>query len=103
MRDFAVALDAVNLDKVPVVSTDRSIERKEQARLARQPFRRLGLGGVSFTAPRYSMAQGVDVKLPAPSGDARGKVLTILARAFPCHEDRGDSVSNHLDYCWFVG
>jgi len=59
---------SVNLDKVPVMSTDRSIRRKEQAKLCRELFKRLGIKGVSVTAPNYSMAQAVDVKIPGYMG-----------------------------------
>ena len=55
---------SVNLDKIPVVSTNRFIPRKEQAKLARDLFKRLGIKGVSVTAPNYSMAQSVDVRIP---------------------------------------
>ncbi len=58
------ALQAVNEAAVPVVTRDRGIGRKEQARLTRELFKSLGLKGISVTAPSYSMAQGVDVKIP---------------------------------------
>jgi glycogen debranching enzyme len=58
-------LDAIRLENVPVMTRDRHIPRKEQAALARQLFKRLGLKGISVTAPRYSGAHSVDVRLPA--------------------------------------
>ena len=57
-------IHAVKLDDVPVMSTDRCIPRKQQAALARQLLKQLGVKGVSITAPNYSMAQSVDVRLP---------------------------------------
>ena len=57
-------INAIDLSSVPVMSRDRMIERKEQARLARDLFRRLGLRGISVTAPNYSMAQSVHVRVP---------------------------------------
>lgn len=64
---------AVNLDAVPVMSTNRSLPRKEQAALARQLFKQLGIKGVSVTTPNYSMAQSVDVSLPhEPRPDMTG-------------------------------
>lgn len=58
------AIMSVNLDAVPVVTRDRFISRKDQAKLARDLFKRLGIKGVSVTAPRYSMARSVDVNVP---------------------------------------
>jgi hypothetical protein len=58
-------LAAIRLENIPVMSRDRHIPRKEQAALARQLFKRLGLRGISVTTPRYSMAHSVDVRLPA--------------------------------------
>jgi len=54
---------AVNLDRVPVVCRERYIPRKEQAKLCRELLKRLGVKGVSVTAPNYSMAQSVDVDI----------------------------------------
>ncbi len=58
------AIEKVDLAKVPVISTDRGIRRKEQARLARELFKKLGIKGLSVTTPNYSMAQCVDVRVP---------------------------------------
>ena len=55
---------AVNMACIPVMSTERCIPRKEQAKLARQLFKQLHIKGISVTAPNYSMAQSVDVRLP---------------------------------------
>lgn len=57
-------IEAVNLDAVTVASNNRSIPRKEQAALTRALFKRLGIKGISVTAPNYSMASSVDVRLP---------------------------------------
>jgi hypothetical protein len=61
---FQTAAEKVKLEEVPVMSRDRGICRKERANLARHLFKRLGLHGVSVTAPHYSMAHSVDVRLP---------------------------------------
>lgn len=57
-------LDAIDLAGVPVMATDRHIPRKDQAKLARKLFSFLGIKGLSVTAPNYSMAQVVEVRMP---------------------------------------
>lgn len=118
------AIDAVDLSAVPVVCTDRGIRRKEQAALARKLFKQLGITGLSVTAPNYSMAHSVEVKIPKrddymmlsldggidflndPTALANRriseKVEAILGRAFPCHDDRSDSQSDYFDYKWSI-
>ncbi len=64
-KPFYANLAAIRLENVPVITRDRHIPRKEQAALARQLFKRLGLKGISVTAPRYAQAHSVDVRLPA--------------------------------------
>jgi len=128
---------AVNLERVPVMCTDRHISRKTQANLARDLFKALGIKGVSVTCPRYSMAQSVDVdiakneaipldafildgadyrnecfsdmpddvpakRIQQSKNNARAKVEAILALAFPNHDDRSDTQSDHFDYCWSI-
>lgn len=51
----------VDVRHVPVMSLDRSIPRKEQAKIARYLFKQIGLKGISVTCPNYSMAHSVDV------------------------------------------
>ena len=63
-------IDAVKLDRVPIMSRDRSIPRKEQASLARFLFKKLRIQGLSVTTPRYSMANCVDVRVPELPRDA---------------------------------
>lgn len=130
----------VSLDAVPIVSRDRHIPRKEQARLARNLFRQLGIKGVSVVTPNHSMASSVDVRLPdlalieadyhgpndatphswelASFADmpanvpakikqqahwqAQKKIETILARAFPAHNDRSDYQTDYFDFKWSV-
>jgi hypothetical protein len=118
------ALAAVNITEIDMASRERNIPRKEQARLARHLFGKLGLRGISVTAPNYSMAQAVDVRLPvrrdftclSPSGDvewerdpaaqanrvARERVEAILLAAFPNSEDRSDTQSDHFNYRWSI-
>ena len=57
-------IESIKLERVPVVCRDRCIARKEQAKLARQLFKRLGIDGLSVTTPRYSIARVVDVAVP---------------------------------------
>ena len=125
-------IETINLRMLPVMTRDRSISRKEQAKLARDLFKRLGLKGISVTVPNYSMAQSVHVsvpRLPREDGDFMGyetetfsdmpetlpgkikmrqhgkatdKILAILQVVFPEHTDRSDSQSDHFDYCWSI-
>lgn len=119
-----LALAAVDVCKLPVMSRERCIRRKEQAKLARRLFKQLGLKGISVTTPNHSMAQGVDVKLPkrddytvfdaadcvdwlddpacAANAKARRDIEEILARSFPQHDDRSELVSDYFNYCWSV-
>jgi hypothetical protein len=117
----------VDLGAVPVVADDRGIPRKEQARLARDLFRSLGLKGVTFSGTRGSFR--VEVRIPMredwavrapirahgrPSVDpqpdpaslanaqARRAVEAILLRAFPSHDDRSDPMSDYSDSRWFI-
>lgn len=99
---LAARLEEIDPGAVEVVSIDRYIPRKEQARLARRLFRDLELKGISVTTPSYSMAQAVDVRLPHRSGVMERKVRAILSKAFPNHDDRSDSRTDHFDYCWSI-
>lgn len=116
------ALAAVDLAGVPVLTTDRHIERKAQAALLRKLLRQLKVPHVSVTAPNYSMASSVDVRLPkredytvAADGcidrdcpaavanrAAEDTLRSILAIAFPNHDDRSDSQTDYFDYCWSI-
>lgn len=122
----AVALHAklatVDISEVTVMSLDRSIRRKEQAALARQLLKQLGIKGVSVTAPNYSMAQSVDVSLPKrddyvfdkcgfvvegdaarlANNDADSRVRSLLLAAFPRHDDRSETQSDYFDFKWSV-
>lgn len=61
--DTLTQIFSVDLERVPVMTRDRHIPRKEQARLCRELFKRLGVKGVSVTCPNYSMAHSVDVDI----------------------------------------
>ena len=120
--DFQAALDNVNLDTVPVMTTDRGIPRKEQARLLRQLLKQLKVPHVRITTPRYSRASGVDVTLPErqdcpldipvtkrPETEAARmnraameKFEQLLLRAFPNHDDRSDPRLDHYKFCWSI-
>lgn len=121
-KEFHVALAAVDITEIPVMSTDRHIPRKQQAALARNLLRQLGIKGVSVTTPSYSMAQVVEVRMPrrddhnldelgfmvpgCPAAEAnteaRVRMLAILLAAFPRHDDRSDRMTDYFDYCWSV-
>lgn len=58
------AIMAIDLDEIKPVCHDRHIPRKQQAALARQLFKAIGLRGISVTTPNYSMAQVVNVRIP---------------------------------------
>ncbi len=126
------AIHAVDLAKVPVMSLDRSIDMKEQARLARELFKKLKIKGVSVTSPNYSMAQAVEVQVPADRVGFEGfeqfenmsysdmpndvpakianrqryeageQLLKILLVAFPNHDNRSEPQSDYYDFCWSV-
>lgn len=66
--DAFAQLAAVDLATVPVLSTVRGLPRKDRAALARGLFRKLGIKGIGVTAPNYSMAHSVDVRLPDMGG-----------------------------------
>lgn len=124
------ALEKVQEGKIPVMSRERHIPRKQQAALARELFKRLGLRGVSVTTPNYSMAHSVDVSYPKlqihchdmwphnwevsdrteetrcptckENWKMHEKIAEILARAFPNHDDRSDSMTDYFDFKWSI-
>jgi hypothetical protein len=97
----------------------RNETRKERAKAVRDLFKRLGLQGISVTAPNYSMAQSIDIRLPdydclredrySPcypqcancelAGEAKRRLNRLILAAFPNLDDRSDSQSDHFDYC----
>jgi hypothetical protein len=117
-------LAAVDITEIPTLTLDRCISRKDQAKLARELFRKLGLKGISVTAPNYSMASTVDVSLPKrcdhdmeiverdgnhgrdPAHQANcaagRRIEAILLAAFPQHDDRSDYGADYSDRCWSV-
>lgn len=118
-------LARIDITDIPVITMDRQISRKQQAVLARELFRRLGLKGVSVTAPNYSMAQTVNVDPPrrrdhilddhgmikdyatdsaAQANEAaRTRLGAILLAAFPQHDNRSDAQSDDFDSKWSIG
>jgi hypothetical protein len=112
----------VDITEIPVMSNERSIPRKDQAKLARELFKKLGIKGISVTTPNYSMAQSVDVRLPKrcdydfdncgfvvegdaarkANSDAEKRVDAILLAAFPNHDNRSETQTDYFDYCWSV-
>jgi hypothetical protein len=117
-------LKEVNELRIPVMARDRYIPRKEQARLARELFKRLGLKGLGARVTRGFNCSTVHIKVPRlqhspeehktnwrDTGNcqackfdryARDKLDEILARAFPQHDDRSDSQSDYFDFKWFI-
>jgi hypothetical protein len=112
-------LERVNLNLIPVMSANRGIPRKEQAKLARDLFKSLHVSHLSITTPNYSMAQSVHVTMPrrndyetgehgeyldceavTSNNNARAKIREILARAFPNHGDHSDLQTDYHDYKW---
>lgn len=65
------AIEALDLDTVTPRLFSRSTSRILRAAAARGLFKTLGLKGISVTAPSYSMAQAVHVRLPWLTGEAR--------------------------------
>ena len=116
------ALARVDVATVAVVTTERVGDRKRLAALARGVFSKLGIKGISVTAPNYSMAQSVDVRLPKRSdykmenawdvaadcparsanNEAHDKVEAILLAAFPGTDNRSDYASDYFDYKWSI-
>lgn len=116
-------LAQVNPLDLPLMTRDRSMQRKDQAKLARELFKQLGFKGISVTTPNYSMASTVSVKPPArydyvldeggfivrgdgaakANTDAYSRILSILLAAFPNHDDRSETQSDHFDFKWSVG
>lgn len=128
-EQLAEALQRVSMFSIPVMTRDRFITTKQQAQLARELFRSLGLKGIGVKVPRYSMACVVEIRLPrlevhcpdmqphAPPGHRqtlktcptchqnslmRQQVGTILLLAFPNHDDRSNSTVDYYDYCWSI-
>ena len=113
------ALAKVDLSKVPVMTTERG-NRKLRASLARELFRKLGLKGISVTAPNYSMAQSVHVRQPErqdrelneegfydadgavniANREAADKIESILLAAMPNTDNRSDYSTDYFDSCW---
>jgi len=106
----------------------RAFGRKVWAAEVRKMFKELGIKGVSVTAPNYSMASMIDIRLPKVTecnydtltveqqyGDlphnqlcpaclerwtAEQKIEAILALAFPDLNDRSDGQSDYFDRCF---
>ena len=122
----------VTIEEVPTYAHLQRyhVSRKDLAASARQLFKQLGIKGISVTAPNYSMAQAVHVRiphiqLPEISRDTctseekdtylathregweireeinRG-IRRILFDAYPNHRDRSDAMSDYYDFCWSV-
>lgn len=121
-KAFHTALAYVSRDSIEVISTDRHLPRKKLAALARGLFLQLGIKEyISVTAPNYSMASSVHVKLPRRRDNvgvdgfydmtaegslanqaARDKVEQILLKAFPNSDDRSDTQTDYFDFKWSI-
>lgn len=98
----------------------RQHPRKERAAAIRALFKRLGIKGVSVTAPNYAHAKTVNVdikrledqptqrvgnasvphkKCREAEIDVARKLEAIILSAFPDLDDRSDPQSDYYDYC----
>jgi hypothetical protein len=99
---------------------------KEIAVAVRALLKQLGIKGCSVTTPRYSMAMGIEIRLPEYPSDwdktlhphdtlgmvdcwrcmlgraARDRFKTLLVAAFPDCEDRSDSFNEHYDWVFHI-
>jgi hypothetical protein len=100
--------------------------RKERAAKVRKLFKSLGIKGVSVTAPSYSMAQAIHIRLPYDSyhehathytfDEAQQRMVSncpicakknaadrhleaIILAAYPDLEDRNDPMTDYYNYC----
>lgn len=102
----------------PVVNPAiRRESRKVKAAEIRKVLKSMGIKGISVTAPNYSMASSVHIKIPRASDHDRGavghefhtcplcmqhtraerKIAEIILAAFPDLDDRSDSQSDYHD------
>lgn len=124
MQDPKVLLtvEAINAAPVPFPRGEiRHSPRKIQAKLVRALLKDLGIRGVSVTAPNYSMAQAIDVRIPSlgcghESSEERwecagcnmrqaaiARLEALILAAYPDMADRSDTQSDHFDYCLSMG
>jgi hypothetical protein len=96
---FAAAVEFVRLADIPVCRLDRCAPRTEQARQARELFRRIGVRGVSVTAPRYSQAHSVDVRLPRPGDDEHNRTRWPHAHSDCCGQQTGHTDDTRCPAC----
>lgn len=102
--------------KTPTSHSDIRYEsRKYIAGAIRGLLKGLGIKGISVTAPVYSMAQAIDIRVPDTcehdSMEARRacpvcqnrnlavrRIEELILAAYPDLDDRSDSMSDHYDY-----
>lgn len=124
------ASDVARVRDVPTSAHKRwELSRKEFAASVRALFKSLGIKNISVTAPNYSMAQGIDIRLPHPQADrvpfsapaedhavyaqevqmlretrqqVRDQLRWILETAYPEFRDRSDVQSDYFDYKWSI-
>ena len=97
--EFAAAVQNVQLAAIPIYRLDRCAPRTEQARQARELFRRLGVRGVSVTAPRYSQAHSVNVRLPRPGDDEHDPTRWPHDHSRCCGQQAGHEESTRCPAC----
>ena len=97
--EFAAAVQNVQLAAIPVYRLDRCAPRTEQARQARELFRRLGVRGVSVTAPGYSQAHSVNVRLPRPGDDEHDPTRWPYDHSRCCGQQAGHEESTRCPAC----
>lgn len=119
-----------NLPTANRTVTRQSHDRKAWAAAVRAMLRNLGIKAVSVTAPSYSQAHSIDIRLPryaeaahtcfdsyttkyAPiderhcractlQSQAQSKMHAIMHVGFPQLDNRSDSQTDYFDFCWTV-
>jgi hypothetical protein len=93
------ALAAVDVCRLPVLSRDRCLPRKEQATMARKLFKQLGLKGISVTTPNYSMAHVVDIRMPRLPAELHDRTRWPHTHGDCCRDPNGHSEATRCPQC----
>lgn len=96
------------------------LSRKDFAASVRKLFKSLGIKGISVTAPNYSMAQAIEIRIPSvdhfgylfsarqydeiydAKADIQDRINWIMDHAYPNHGSRSDVFSDYFDYKYSV-
>lgn len=120
-RQLAVAVLPEAASDVP-----RNLPCKEFAKVVRAFFKQIGLSGISVRTPNYSMAMGIEIRIPAredykrksdgsfdwlnledcPASQSNGAAEKLLSkfmnRHFPNHGNYSDGQIDHFDFRWSI-